>query len=119
LARRSPPLRFFAGRLIATAAIHNEHNSCAVKLRAYTLDNSHHLASAAQQDVQFLTVQSDGSLFYARRMIRPARRLTPPASSVHPHLEVSAWRILYAPQPSSSQPVAACAPVVEVQSNIG
>src|ERR1700754_2541573 len=42
-------------RLIAAADVHIEHNSCAVKLLAYTLDNSRHLASAVQQNVLFVT----------------------------------------------------------------
>src|ERR1700719_343964 len=44
---------FFWRRFIATAGTHSEHKSCAVKLHAYTLDNSDDLASAVQQNMPF------------------------------------------------------------------
>jgi hypothetical protein len=42
-------------RINAANAAHFEHISCAVKLRAYTLDNSSSLASAVQQILLFPT----------------------------------------------------------------
>src|SRR5258708_8424883 len=47
---RSRTSHFSDRRLIATAGIHFEHKSCAVKLHAYTLDSSGNLASALQQN---------------------------------------------------------------------
>jgi hypothetical protein len=50
---RSQTSRFYDSRAIATAGVHFEHKSCAVKLHAYTLDSSGNLASALQQNMPF------------------------------------------------------------------
>jgi hypothetical protein len=50
-----------------------KHKSCAVKLHAYTLDNSHNLASALQQNSPF--PQLSGIVLFSRdRMIWAVRR---------------------------------------------
>jgi hypothetical protein len=60
-------------RLIATAGIHFEHKSCAVKLLAYTLDSSVDLASALQQNTAF--PQLPGIiLFWRATVIRAVRQ---------------------------------------------
>jgi hypothetical protein len=53
LPSRSQASRFSGKRLIAHAHIHFAHNSCAVKVHAYSLDNSCNLASALQQKLLF------------------------------------------------------------------
>jgi hypothetical protein len=49
---RSRTARFIDGRIIAPP-MHFEHNSCAVKHHAYTLDSSMKCASALQQKLSF------------------------------------------------------------------
>jgi hypothetical protein len=53
LPSQSQTSRFSGKRLIAHANIHFAHNSCAVKLHAYSLDSSGDLASALQQNLLF------------------------------------------------------------------
>jgi hypothetical protein len=65
--------RFSDSRLIASAGRHFEHNSCAVKLHAYTLDSSSNLASALQQNMLF--PQLSGIVPFLRiGMIRAVRQ---------------------------------------------
>jgi hypothetical protein len=72
---RSQASRISGGRLIAAAASHFEHKSCAVKLHAYTLDSSINLASALQQNMP-LPQLSGIILFWRATMIRAVRQPT-------------------------------------------